>query len=297
MPMNLPAPNVWPIARTGQRLLHLAKRRVATVDDHRMVYLERGTPGPDRPTLVLIHGFASMKENWGFWLPRLPRHWHLLVPDLPGLGESEYQVDANYGYEAQARRLRDWLTSMPIGNLHLVGSSMGGAIAAVLAHQLAPAPRSLTLLNSAGIPERPDSDPEARFEANGDHLLIPQDWKGVYRMFNSVGDGKATVSGLAMTALLGPDLLQRAPALRHIFRDMAADGLAPVRYLGPSTPPLQVQWGDRDRITPTRCVDWFATATPQAEVHVFRGIGHLPMLENPSRSARVLRDFVRRHDH
>ncbi|WP_236744506.1 alpha/beta fold hydrolase [Marinobacter similis] len=45
-----------------------------------------------------------MKENWGFWLPRLPRHWHLLVPDLPGLGESDYQVDANYGYEAQARR-------------------------------------------------------------------------------------------------------------------------------------------------------------------------------------------------
>lgn len=295
--MNLPTPNLWPIARTGQRLLHQAKRRVVTVDDHRMVYLERGTPGPDRPTLVLIHGFASMKENWGLWLPRLPRHWHLLVPDLPGLGESNYQVDANYGYEAQARRLRDWLTGIPTDNLHLIGSSMGGAIAAVLAHQLPSAPRSLTLLNSAGIPERPDSDPQARVETHADDLLIPRDWKGVYRMFNSVGDGKATLSGLAMAGLLGPDLLQRTPALRHIFRDMAADGLAPVRYLGPSTPPLQVQWGDRDRITPTRCVDWFAGATPKAEVHVFRGVGHLPMLENPNRSARVLRDFIIRHSY
>ncbi|WP_203299097.1 alpha/beta fold hydrolase [Marinobacter sediminum] len=295
--MSLPAPNLWPLARIGQRLLHQAKRRVTTVDNHRMVYLERGTPGPNRPTLVLIHGFASMKENWSFWLPRLPQHWHLLVPDLPGLGESDYRVDALYGYEAQARRLRDWLAGLPTDNLHLAGSSMGGAIAAVLAHQLAPAPRSLTLLNSAGIPERPDSDPEARFVSDRDALLIPQDWKGVYRMFNSVGDGKVSASGLAMAGLLGPDLLQRAPALRHIFRDMAADGLAPMRYLGPSTPPLQVQWGDRDKITPTRCVDWFANAMPEAEVHVFPGVGHLPMLENPSRSARVLSDFVTRHSH
>lgn len=297
MPMKMPTPNLWPLARTGQRLLHQAKRRTTMVDDHRMVYLERGTPGPDRPTLVLIHGFASMKENWGFWLPRLPRHWHLLVPDLPGLGESDYRVEANYGYEAQARRLQDWLTGIPTDNLHLIGSSMGGAIAAILAHQLASAPRSLTLLNSAGIPERPESETPAPVKANVDDLLIPRDWKGVYRMFNSVGDGKATISGLAMAGLLGPDLLQRTPALRHIFRDMTDDGLAPVRYLGLSTPPLQVQWGDRDRITPTRCVDWFASATPKAEVHVFRGVGHLPMLESPNRSARVLRDFINRHGH
>jgi len=213
------------------------------------------------------------------------------------MGGSDCRVEASDDDEAQAGRLRDWLTDLATNNLDLVGSSMGVAVATVLAHELTPAPRSLTLLNSAGIPERPDSDPQPRVKSNGDDLLIPQDWKGVYRLFNSVGDGKATLSGLAMAGLLGPDLLQRAPALRHIFRNMAADGLAPVRYLGPSTPPLQVQWGDRDRITPTRCVDWFATATPQAEVHVFRGVGHLPMLEIPSRSARVLRDFIIRHSY
>ncbi|WP_236744507.1 hypothetical protein [Marinobacter similis] len=36
-----------------------AKRRITMVDAHRMVYLERGSAGPDRPTLVLIHGFAQ----------------------------------------------------------------------------------------------------------------------------------------------------------------------------------------------------------------------------------------------
>lgn len=260
-----------------------------------MVYLERGTPGPENPTIVLIHGFAAMKENWGLWLQRLPRHWHLLAPDLPGFGESDYRPEACYRYETQARRLGQWLAGFDTDNIHLAGSSMGGAIAAVLAHTLDPAPCSLTLLNSAGIPEHAEADVHAPFKPDRDGILIPRNWKGVYRMFNSVGNGKPTISGLAMAGLLGPDLLGRTEALRHIFGDMVADALAPARYLGPETPPLQVQWGDRDVITPTRCVDWFRSATPQAEIHMFRGVGHLPMLETPGRSAAALENFIRRH--
>lgn len=295
--MNLPTPNLWPLARTGQRWLLQAKRRETRIDGHRLVYLERGAPGPSRPTVLLIHGFAAMKENWALWLQKLPRDWHILVPDVPGLGESDYHPGASYRYEAQALRLRDWLATFPTDNIHLAGSSMGGAIAAVLAHRMEPAPRSITLLNSAGIPEHDGVDIDAPFESDRDDILIPRDWAGVYRMFNSVGNGKPTAMGLAMTGLLGPDLLQRRDALRHIFDDMLADALAPARYLGSGTPPLQVQWGDRDVITPTRCVDWFRTATPQADIHVFRGVGHLPMLENPGRSAATLAGFIERHQH
>lgn len=295
--MNLPTPNLWPLARTGQRWLLQAKRRETRIDGHRLVYLERGAPGPSRPTVLLIHGFAAMKENWALWLQKLPRDWHILVPDVPGLGESDYHPGASYRYEAQALRLRDWLATFPTDNVHLAGSSMGGAIAAVLAHRMEPAPRSITLLNSAGIPEHDGVDIDAPFESDRDDILIPRDWAGVYRMFNSVGNGKPTAMGLAMTGLLGPDLLQRRDALRHIFDDMLADALAPARYLGSGTPPLQVQWGDRDVITPTRCVDWFRTATPQADIHVFRGVGHLPMLENPGRSAATLAGFIERHQH
>jgi pimeloyl-ACP methyl ester carboxylesterase len=160
---------------------------------------------------------------------------------------------------------------------------------------MTPAPASLTVLNSAGIPEHTNVDLDAPFESDRDAILIPRDWAGVYRMFNSVGTGRPTAMGVAMTGLLGPDLLQRTASLRHIFNDMLADALAPARYLGPNTPPLQVQWGDRDVITPTRCVDWYRKVTPQADIHVFRRVGHLPMLENPGRSARKLAAFIDRH--
>ncbi|WP_336367758.1 alpha/beta fold hydrolase [Marinobacter sp. C2H3] len=288
-------PNLWPAARTGQRWLLGARRRTTTIDNHRMVFWERGRPQPGIPSVVLIHGFASMKENWAFWLQKLPKHWHLLVPDVPGLGESDYQAAASYRYEAQADRFAQWLDGLALNDLHLAGSSMGGAIAALLAHRLATPPRSLTLLNSAGIPEHPDTPADAPFESDRDGLLIPRDWRGVYRMFNSVGSGKPTATGVVMAGILGPDLLRRTESLRHIFADMLADPLAPVRYLGPSTPPMLVQWGDRDVITPTRCVDWFAKATPAARVEVFRGVGHLPMVEVPGKSAGVFRAFVEQH--
>ncbi|WP_372965789.1 alpha/beta fold hydrolase [Marinobacter sp.] len=294
--MNLPTPNLWPAARIGQRWLLRAHRKEARVDGHRMVFLERGKPGPDTPTLVLLHGFASMKENWALWMQKLPADWHLLVPDLPGFGESQYHPEACYSYENQAQRLSQWLSTYAPNNLHIAGSSMGGAIASVLAHILETGPRTVTLLNSAGIPEHTGADLSPPTRSDRDSILIPRDWAGVYRMFNSVGKGKPTLPGIAMTGLLGPDLLQRQNALRHIFNDMVADALAPARYLGNDTPPLQVQWGEKDIITPTRCVDWFATATPEAEVHVFRGVGHLPMLESPVRSAAVMEAFIRRHN-
>lgn len=238
-----------------------------------------------------------MKENWGLWLPRLPAHWHILVPDLPGLGESDYDITANYGYEAQAQRLRDWLTDLSVDSLHLVGSSMGGAIAAILAQRLQPAPRSLVLLNSAGIPD-PAAAGKPRQDApdHDNFLLIPQDWQGVYRMFNSVGQSGPTVSGLAMTALIGPDLLDRKDALRHIFNNLLTDPHAPARYLKNLQSPLQVQWGDRDVITSPRCVDWLRTAVPGADFRVFKGVGHLPMLEAPGRSARALIEFVQQNN-
>ncbi|MFV8572178.1 alpha/beta fold hydrolase [Marinobacter sp. SBS5] len=293
--MKIPTPNVWPLARAGQRWLLRTKRRETSVDGHRLVYLERGKPGPDNPTLVLLHGFASMKENWAFWMQKLPSDWHLLVPDLPGLGESQYRPDADYGYVKQAERLNHWLAEHASNNLHIAGSSMGGAIAAVLAHELKIPPRTVTLLNSAGIPESPDIANNPPVRPTIDSVLIPKDWAGVYRMFNSVGTGKPSLPGVAMTGLLGPDLMKRRQSLQHIFHDMVTDPIAPTRYLGNQTPPLQIQWGDKDTITPTRCVDWFKTATPTAEVHVFRGVGHLPMLESPGRSAAVLAGFVERH--
>ncbi|WP_111497098.1 alpha/beta fold hydrolase [Marinobacter bohaiensis] len=286
-------PNPWPLARTGHRWLQRARRRSTTVDGHRVVWLERGRRRPDRPSIVLLHGLAAMKENWSAWLPMFPGDSHVLALDIPGFGESEYKVGAAYGYREQARRLRQWLGAAGLGQVHLVGSSMGAAIATVMAEQAGERVASLTVMNSAGIPHRADVD-LTRPPTFDSTLLLPEDWSGLYRMFNGVSHGAPSVAGVAMLGLLGVDLLRRSGQNRHVFADMVDDPFAPVTGLGPQTPPLLVIWGDRDRITLPGCVDWYRDRVPHAEVHVLPGVGHLPMLERPRRSYRILADFLAR---
>ncbi|PVY77341.1 pimeloyl-ACP methyl ester carboxylesterase [Tamilnaduibacter salinus] len=287
-------PDPWPLLRAGHRVLQRARRREDQVDGHRIVWLEQGHPSPDRPTVVLLHGLAAMKENWALWLPMLPKDWHVLAVDLPAFGESDYQPGADYGYVAQARRLLDWLASMDLGPVHLVGSSMGGGIATMMRGEAPDRVASLSVLNSAAIPAHADVDLNGTPDRDGS-LMMPEDWQGVYRMFHGVGDGRPNAMSLAMMGALGTDLMRRSGQNRHVFSDLCDDPFAAVRVLDPDVSPLLVMWGDRDRVTPPGCVDHFRHHTPQAEIHVFRGVGHLPMIERPRQSADVLIRFVRRH--
>lgn len=295
-------PNPWPLARTAHRWLQRAKRHEAMVDGHRVVWLERGKPAPDRPTVVLLHGLAAMKENWAAWLAVLPGDWHVVAPDLPAFGESDYWPGASYRYRDQAERMAAWLPLAAPGPVHLVGSSMGGAIATLMARNAnQPASQnpdsrvhSLTVLNSAGIPAHKDVALDGLHKIDRS-VLIPRDWKAVMRMFSQVGSGTPNPMALAMTGMLGVDMLQRAGQNNHVCNDMEADPYAPVSALDKNTGPLLVIWGDRDRITPPGCVDYYRRATPHAEIQVLHKVGHLPMIECPQYSARLLTDFIERH--
>ena len=50
----------------------------------------------------MIHGFTGSKENWYPLAAKLRGRYRLLVPDLPGWGESERKPAADYGFVAQA---------------------------------------------------------------------------------------------------------------------------------------------------------------------------------------------------
>ncbi|UGA40587.1 alpha/beta hydrolase [Chromobacterium haemolyticum] len=81
---------------------------------------------------------------------RLPKSFRLIAPDLPGHGDSMSNLDISYRVEAQADRLRAFLEVWGVEHVHLIGNSMGGAIAANFAARYPRHVASLTLLNAAG---------------------------------------------------------------------------------------------------------------------------------------------------
>ena len=114
----------------------------------RLRVLDLGT-GEGAP-IVLVHGFGADLNAWMFNQPALAERRRAVALDLPGHGGSIKQVGAGDA-EAFASAVSDALAALGIERFHLVGHSMGGAIALVLAGQMLRRIASLTLLAPAGL--------------------------------------------------------------------------------------------------------------------------------------------------
>lgn len=90
-------------------------------------YFEGG-PGPS--TALLLHGFASAKEDWArFARCLIQEGYRVLAVDLPGFGQNKKDPDVSYDVATQAKRIRAFTEQLGLHGFHILGSSIGGTIA------------------------------------------------------------------------------------------------------------------------------------------------------------------------
>ena len=95
----------------------------------RLFYSVEGNGTP----VVLLHGSAASGAQWKPMARHLSKRWKVIVPDLPGYGSSQAPVVKNVrGFEAYALAILDLIEHLG-GRAHVVGHSMGGAVAMRLA--------------------------------------------------------------------------------------------------------------------------------------------------------------------
>ena len=116
-----------------QRIALGFKRKAVDIDGEHWVWVERPASRADVPTIVMLHGYTGSKENWYRLAKALGRRHRLVVPDLPGWGESARDAHADYGYAAEATRVAAFLRHIGDAPVTLLGHSMGGGVAAVVA--------------------------------------------------------------------------------------------------------------------------------------------------------------------
>ena len=264
-------------------------RRHAKVEGQRMVWLEGGRRGAE--PVVLVHGFGASKENWLPLLPFISKRFHLFVVDLPGWGESEFCADKSYGMDDQVRRLADWLASRKLTPAHVVGSSMGGGIAGLLSARYPHLVRSVVLMNAAGVA----GSERTAFEqglSEGRNGLVAHNMLGAYRLLATVMSNHFLAATIAPAAAL--DLISRRHVNEHLFRQLMAnvpDSALPTFI--DITGPAFILWGVDDAVLHVSCTDTFQQLIPHARQRRLAGIGHLPMVEAPRVTARILRRFWR----
>ncbi len=113
----------------------------------RLRYARRGNAGP---VVILIHGFGGDLDNWLFNIDALAQKARVYALDLPGHGQSSKQfVDASLSGLSGA--LRAFMAAVDVESAHLIGHSMGAAVAARFACDTPDMAQSLSLISAVGL--------------------------------------------------------------------------------------------------------------------------------------------------
>jgi pimeloyl-ACP methyl ester carboxylesterase len=250
--------------------------------------------GGQGPTLVLLHGFAADKTIWLPLAEQLTPHFHVVIPDLPGWGESSRNPDASYGVDAQARRLQSFLAALNLQRFVLVGHSMGGAIAGVYAAGHPQGVAALALVDAYGLKANPNDFDRAI--AAGKDPFVYDDRAGFEHALALAFLQPPQVPGRIEDVFVARNRQDRA----FIERTLAAlrkpeDYLSLQQRLGQLTMPVLGLWCSGDRMVDPSALDSLRdglTQAPAISSSILNGCNHMPMMEKPEATAQVLTGFV-----
>jgi len=102
--------------------------RTARVDGLSIFYRETGPK--DAPALLLLHGFPSSSRMFESLFPRLSDHFHLVAPDYPGFGHSDWPDPKrfDYSFDHIASVIEDFTQAIGLSHYTLYLQDYGGPI-------------------------------------------------------------------------------------------------------------------------------------------------------------------------
>lgn len=247
--------------------------------------------GPtSRAPLVLLHGFSDTKDSFVDVARALTRSRRVILPDLPGFSEASQPVDHRYTIPAIADVLMQALRGSSPGGVHLVGNSLGGAVAAWLTVERPGWVRSLTLIGAAGV-RMPVPSAMQRHIEGGHNPFVIRGEEEYLAFLRFVLERMPPLPG-PMARTMARDFVARRAMNEKILAEIVEDALDLTDRLSEIDVPTLVLWGDRDRIIDLSAARVYHRAIARARLVVMHGIGHCPQVEAPRATARRILETV-----
>ncbi|MBW4034750.1 MAG: acetoin dehydrogenase dihydrolipoyllysine-residue acetyltransferase subunit [Proteobacteria bacterium] len=235
-------------------------------------------------TIVYLHGFASNAASWAPLRARCETDLPQLAIDLPGHGRTAPLASATIA--AMAAAVLAEIRQATTGPVHLVGHSLGGALAARLAGSGLLDVRSLLLIAPVGLGPEIDHDFIAGLlRARSEAGLRP--W--LHRL---VSDPALIGRGMASAVLALTADHATASFLTALAADAFPDGTQSADWMFDAAAlpmPTRIVFGRADRIIPSAQA---ARIDGAAGVSVLNGIGHMPQIEAVGMLARIHREVI-----
>ena len=247
------------------------------------IRLLRGGPGkPGAPPLVFLHG-AGGHTGWMAFLEELSQRFEVFAPEHPGFGQSDDPPwldeigDLAFFY-------LDFIRHFGLDRVHLIGTSLGGWIAAELAVRNTAALASLTLVGAVGI--LADGQPIP------DIFRMPVD-ENLRRYYADPERARRRLADLERVT--GADLTlaakNRATVARLAYRPRFHNpGLA--KWLHRIDVPMLLIWGEKDGLVPPDFGEAYRRLIPGARLVVLPEAGHAPFDERREAFLGAFREFI-----
>jgi pimeloyl-ACP methyl ester carboxylesterase len=254
--------------------------------------LENGGGAP----LLYLHGFAdvhSVKESWMPFHDRLATGARVIAPAHPGCSQSDENNDIQ-AIEDVVFHYLEFLDALNIPQFDLVGSCVGGWIAAEFATRHPEKIRKVVLIGAAGL--------FVEGALIGDVFMMAQpergsSYAGLREMLFSDHDHPKAVELFPDGMGEIEDELRRYQMLRFGSRI----GFKPPYFynrplcnrLHRITAPALVIWGEHDRMVPISHGETYAKSMPQAQpLKVIPNAGHSVHIEHPELMAEIISEFL-----
>jgi pyruvate dehydrogenase E2 component (dihydrolipoamide acetyltransferase) len=248
----------------------------------RIRILKTGPSSLEKVPLMLLHGFYSDLDTWMFLRERLPAGRMIVALDLPGHGGSTKDAGAATP-EALGQTVLSVMDAIGVARAHLIGHSMGGAVALSLAAAHADRVASVVCIASPGFGEAVSRE----FVQGMLQGRRARDFKPFAGML------------FADPALVTRDLLEDLAKVKRVDGvQMALESIAEATLFAPATQQLAAKSrgprlaiiGECDQVVPP------PSALPAGVDSVRLPVGHMVHMEAPAEVARAINSFLDAQD-
>ena len=277
-------------ARAGvvERFVEIDGVRWRVLDTHAAGSGAVGTP--PRACLVL-HGLGTTAEAMMEVARMLDGSHRVVIPDLPGFGDHPMHGDMPHDWRLYIDAIERFRAHEGLGQVDVVGTSMGGAFAAAYAATYPDSVRRIVLLSPAGVIAPNQNEFMTRVAAGELPLDIKDDASfGEVLRLNFPNPPPIPAPVREQFVALA---IERRPAFLRIIEDLRPFLVSGVEPMMPSikTPAL-VLYGSLDQLTDPSMIEVWRSGLSAMEGEVYEGAGHVLLYDKPEEVGSRMRGFL-----
>lgn len=264
----------------------MLEEKFLQIDGNKIRYLESGN---STKILVLVHGLGASAERWDQVIPIFADHYRVIVPDLIGFGYSDKPI-ADYTPEFFSDFLEKFFDAAHIVCPNLIGSSLGGQIAAEYTAKNPKKIKKLILVSPAGVMKQSTPALDAYIMA----AMYPNE-QSAKNAFELMEGSEKKIHDDIINGFIERMRLPNAKlAFMSTLLGLKNSEIITTKLQSIHSPSLVI-WGSNDPVIPIDYAKNFISAIQNSKFHKMEGCGHTPYVQEPQVFASVVLNFLEGH--